>query len=170
LHASAFALHQTTGRRAKQQRRLRRARQENKQKAAQHLRAGNLSAAYECYQRAVDVTPAMAKHLVEVRGRTALHCIALHCMQPCMREPLPSAQATHRPPCAAPLQALKAAAVQFIVAPYEADAQMAYLARRGDVHAVITEDSDLLVYGCPRVRAGAAGQLRGGGGVAMPSW
>lgn len=37
------------------------------------------------------------------------------------------------------------------MAPYEADAQMAYLARRGDVHAVITEDSDLLTYGCPRV-------------------
>lgn len=27
---------------------------------------------------------------------------------------------------------------------------MAYLARRGDVHAVITEDSDLLAYACPR--------------------
>ena len=37
------------------------------------------------------------------------------------------------------------------MAPYEADAQMAYLAINGDVHAVITEDSDLLVYGCPRV-------------------
>jgi hypothetical protein len=36
------------------------------------------------------------------------------------------------------------------VAPYEADAQMAYLARNGAVHAVITEDSDLLAYGCPR--------------------
>lgn len=28
---------------------------------------------------------------------------------------------------------------------------MAYFARRGDVHAVVTEDSDLLTYGCPRV-------------------
>ncbi len=42
--------------------------------------------------------------------------------------------------------------MQFVVAPYEADAQMAYLALRGDVHAVITEDGDLLTYGCPRVR------------------
>lgn len=33
---------------------------------------------------------------------------------------------------------------------------MAYLARRGDVHAVVTEDSDLLAYACPRlVRARA---------------
>ena len=42
--------------------------------------------------------------------------------------------------------------MEYLVAPYEADAQMAYLAINGDVHAVITEDSDLLVYGCPRVR------------------
>lgn len=50
------------------------------------------------------------------------------------------------------VQALKAANVDFIVAPFEADAQMAYLAVNGLVHAVITEDSDLLPYGCPRVR------------------
>jgi exonuclease-1 len=49
-----------------------RARQENKAKAAQHLQAGNMSAAYECYQRAVDVTPAMAKHLIEVCDRAWL--------------------------------------------------------------------------------------------------
>ena len=49
------------------------------------------------------------------------------------------------------MQALKAAKVNFIVAPFEADAQMAYLAVNGLVHAVITEDSDLLPYGCPRV-------------------
>ena len=34
------------------------------------------------------------------------------------------------------LQALKAEDVEFIVAPYEADAQMAYLALNGMVHAV----------------------------------
>ena len=50
------------------------------------------------------------------------------------------------------MQALKAANVDFIVAPFEADAQMAYLAVNELVHAVITEDSDLLPYGCPRVR------------------
>ena len=49
------------------------------------------------------------------------------------------------------LQALKAASLEVIVAPYEADAQMAFLAISGAVHAVITEDSDLLTYGCPRV-------------------
>ncbi len=43
--------------------------------------------------------------------------------------------------------------IQFLVAPYEADAQLAYLARNNLVHAVISEDSDMLVYGCPRVSA-----------------
>ncbi len=42
--------------------------------------------------------------------------------------------------------------MEVIVAPYEADAQMAFLAKSRSVHAVITEDSDLLTYGCPRVR------------------
>ena len=37
------------------------------------------------------------------------------------------------------------------MAPYEADAQMAFLAINGKVDAVLTEDSDLLPYGCPRV-------------------
>ena len=41
--------------------------------------------------------------------------------------------------------------ISFIVAPYEADAQMARLSHTGAVDLVITEDSDLLVYGCPRV-------------------
>eukprot|EP00877_Chromochloris_zofingiensis_P012929 jgi/Chrzof1/7890/Cz02g40050.t1 len=90
----------------------RRSRREAREKAAVHIQSGNFSAALDCYQRAVDVTPAMAKQVIE---------------------------------------ALKERSVDFIVAPYEADAQMAYLARRGDVHAVITEDSDLLAYACPRV-------------------
>ena len=51
------------------------------------------------------------------------------------------------------IQALKVHGVRFIVAPYEADAQMAYLALSGEVYAVVTEDSDLLAYGCPRVRS-----------------
>lgn len=41
--------------------------------------------------------------------------------------------------------------VDIIVAPYEADAQLAYLAKRKIVDAVITEDSDLIPYGCDTV-------------------
>ncbi len=49
-------------------------------------------------------------------------------------------------------QALSRDGVEYIVAPYEADAQMAYMALSDDVDAVITEDSDLLAYGCPKAR------------------
>lgn len=48
-------------------------------------------------------------------------------------------------------QALKAESVSYIVAPYEADAQLAYLERIGLVSGIITEDSDLLVFGCQNV-------------------
>ncbi|GBE61530.1 XPG N-terminal domain-containing protein [Babesia ovata] len=41
--------------------------------------------------------------------------------------------------------------VRVVVAPYEADAQVAYLCRAGIAHCAISEDSDLLAYGCPRV-------------------
>ncbi|GFE54702.1 XPG N-terminal domain-containing protein [Babesia ovis] len=41
--------------------------------------------------------------------------------------------------------------VRVVVAPYEADAQVAYLCRAGIAHAALSEDSDLLAYGCPRV-------------------
>lgn len=44
----------------------------------------------------------------------------------------------------------KESGIPFLVAPYEADAQMARLAHTGIVDLVITEDSDILVYGCPR--------------------
>ena len=37
------------------------------------------------------------------------------------------------------------------MAPYEADAQMAFLAINGRVDVVLTEDSDMLPYGCPKV-------------------
>ncbi|KAF9953216.1 Rad2 nuclease [Mortierella alpina] len=49
------------------------------------------------------------------------------------------------------IQALEAAQVDYVVAPYEADAQLAYLEKKGIVDAIVTEDSDLLVFGCKRV-------------------
>ncbi|KAI0049204.1 PIN domain-like protein [Auriscalpium vulgare] len=48
-------------------------------------------------------------------------------------------------------KALRAEGVPYVVAPYEADAQLAWLERSGAVDAVVTEDSDLLVYGCRTV-------------------
>ncbi len=49
------------------------------------------------------------------------------------------------------IEVLKKKGVEYIVAPYEADAQMAYLYLNGTVSLVITEDSDLLAFGCGRV-------------------
>uniref|UniRef100_A0A023F307 Exonuclease 1 n=2 Tax=Triatoma infestans TaxID=30076 RepID=A0A023F307_TRIIF len=43
------------------------------------------------------------------------------------------------------------AGVDCIVAPYEADAQLAYFSLNGVAQLVITEDSDLLLFGCKKV-------------------
>ncbi|TGZ75811.1 hypothetical protein CRM22_000177 [Opisthorchis felineus] len=49
------------------------------------------------------------------------------------------------------LKAARNLGVDCIVAPYEADAQLAYLNRAGYADLVITEDSDLLLFGCRQV-------------------
>ncbi|KAG5129211.1 hypothetical protein JHK84_035608 [Glycine max] len=46
--------------------------------------------------------------------------------------------------------------IEFVVAPYEVDAQLAHMCQlgveNGGVVAVITQDSDLIAYGCPAIR------------------
>lgn len=49
------------------------------------------------------------------------------------------------------IQGLKAKGVRYVVAPYEADAQLAYLMKNGLADGVITEDSDCLPFGCGTV-------------------
>lgn len=46
---------------------------------------------------------------------------------------------------------LKHKKVDFIVAPYEADSQLAYMYHAGDINYILTEDSDLVAYGCFRI-------------------
>ncbi|QBM87948.1 exonuclease-1 [Metschnikowia aff. pulcherrima] len=41
--------------------------------------------------------------------------------------------------------------VAYVVAPYEADPQMVYLEKTGAVDGILSEDSDLLVFGCRRL-------------------
>ena len=86
-----------------------RRREESRKAGLELLRQGKMKQANLEFQRAVDVTPQMARHLID---------------------------------------ALIEANVQYIVAPYEADAQMYYLEKMGIVDAIISEDSDLLVFGC----------------------
>ena len=40
--------------------------------------------------------------------------------------------------------------LEVIIAPYEADAQIAHLVKSGYADFAISEDSDLIAYGCPR--------------------
>ncbi|GAB4827107.1 hypothetical protein Ancab_033994 [Ancistrocladus abbreviatus] len=89
-----------------------RARKENLARAIEHESNGNSAAAYEYYQKAVDISPAIAYELIKVLRRED---------------------------------------VDYVVAPYEADAQMTFLAVNKLVDAVITEDSDLIPFGCPRI-------------------
>ncbi|KAI0123728.1 hypothetical protein BJ170DRAFT_640184 [Xylariales sp. AK1849] len=76
------------------------------------LKAGKPSQAHKELQKAVDVTPEMARHLIEE---------------------------------------LKKLDLPYVVAPYEADAQMVYLERQGIVSGIVSEDSDLLVFGAKRL-------------------
>ncbi|CAL4973736.1 unnamed protein product [Urochloa decumbens] len=96
-----------------QERKRERSRKENLERAREHEAAGNSRAAFECYQKAVDITPRIASELIEV---------------------------------------LKKEKVDYIVAPYEADAQMTFLSVNKLVDAVITEDSDLIPFGCSRTK------------------
>ncbi|KAI4284517.1 MAG: hypothetical protein L6R38_001340 [Xanthoria sp. 2 TBL-2021] len=75
-------------------------------------RLGKISQAHLELQKAVDVTPEMARQLIEE---------------------------------------LKISGVQYVVAPYEADAQLAYLEKKGVIQGILSEDSDLLVFGVQRL-------------------
>ena len=41
--------------------------------------------------------------------------------------------------------------VDVLVAPYEADAQLAFLSRSNIAQIIVTEDSDLILFGCKRI-------------------
>ena len=49
------------------------------------------------------------------------------------------------------IEELKSNNIQYVVAPYEADAQLAYLEQKGIINGVLSEDSDLLVFGVRRL-------------------
>lgn len=83
-------------------------RRESKIKGLEFLRLGKASQAQAELQKSIDVTPEMARQLIDQ---------------------------------------LKSLNIPYIVAPYEADSQMVYLERLGLIDAIISEDSDLLVFG-----------------------
>jgi hypothetical protein len=114
------------------------------------LACGQVAQAEEYAQKSIDVTPQMAFELMEASATWG------------RRRFLPND--THMQP-----QELRALNVPFIVAPYEADAQLAFLDKCGIAAAVISEDSDLLVFGCKRV-SGCIAQLLAWGGAVVTVW
>jgi exonuclease-1 len=87
-------------------------RKESKRVGLDLLRMGRQSQAYQELQKAIDVTPTMARELIEE---------------------------------------LKRLDVPYVVAPFEADSQLAYLEQQGVISGVLSEDSDLLVFGVKRL-------------------
>ncbi|KAI0475451.1 hypothetical protein GGR56DRAFT_666449 [Xylariaceae sp. FL0804] len=87
-------------------------REEARKAGLELLKAGKPSQAHLELQKAIDVTPEMAWHLI---------------------------------------QELKKHDISYVVAPYEADAQLIYLEREGIIDGIISEDSDLLVFGAKRL-------------------
>jgi len=87
-------------------------REESKRRGLELYKAGKTSQAHQELQKAVDVTPLMARQLIEE---------------------------------------LKRMKIQYVVAPYEADAQLAYLEAKGIINGILSEDSDLLVFGAKRL-------------------
>jgi exonuclease-1 len=83
-------------------------RSESKKLGLELLKLGKTSQAHLELQKAVDVTPEMARLLIEE---------------------------------------LKYHGIQYVVAPYEADSQLVYLEKQGIIHGILSEDSDLLVFG-----------------------
>ena len=87
-------------------------REESRRKGFELYHLNKPSQAHLEFQKAVDVTPEMARELIDE---------------------------------------LKKIGVQYVVAPYEADAQLAYLERQGVIQGMLSEDSDLLVFGAKRL-------------------
>ncbi|KAK5043635.1 hypothetical protein LTR84_011349 [Exophiala bonariae] len=87
-------------------------REESKARGMELHKAGRTTQSYQEFQKAVDVTPSMARQLIDE---------------------------------------LKKLNVQYVVAPYEADAQLVYLEQKGIIDGILSEDSDLLVFGAKRL-------------------
>lgn len=91
---------------------IRRAREQNRKKAAELMRMDRGKEAQTYLRRCVDVTHEMALNLI---------------------------------------RACRSRNVDCIVAPYEADAQLAFLNMQNLADVIVTEDSDLLLFGAKRV-------------------
>jgi exonuclease-1 len=92
------------------------------------LREGKHKQADEQFYKSIDVSPSMAAKVINVRD--------IFHLENYLRDLT---------------QMLKQNRVKYLVAPYEADAQLVYLEKHGHIQAIISEDSDLLVFGAQRL-------------------
>ena len=90
----------------------RKRREESKALGLELYKSGKMAQAHQELQKAAEVTPLMARELIEE---------------------------------------LKKFNVQYIVAPFEADAQLVYLEEKGIINGILSEDSDMLVFGAERL-------------------
>jgi len=84
-------------------------RKECRAKGLELLKLRKMKEAQEQLQKSIDVTPLMARHLIDECKQIGVECM---------------------------------------VAPYEADAQLYYLEKTGRIQGIVSEDSDLLAFGC----------------------
>ncbi|KAK5963664.1 Rad2 family nuclease EXO1 PWA37_003989 [Arxiozyma heterogenica] len=87
----------------------RKKREENRVIAEKLWNSGDKARAMEYFQKCVDITPEMAKCIID-------YCKTNH--------------------------------IKYVVAPFEADSQLVYLEKNGIIDGILSEDSDLLVFGC----------------------
>ncbi len=118
-------------------------RRENRAKyrkmAKDYLAAGQYKEARECFQRCIDITPQMARDVIEAcRERNIGNfCTSFKAVDHIII-----------------LTFLNNGWILFsdcIIAPYEADAQLAFLRKSNIVDMVISEDSDLTLFGCDKI-------------------
>jgi exonuclease-1 len=60
------------------------------------------------------------------------------------------------------IRILKKTSIAFMVAPYEADSQLAYLSINGYIDLIVTEDSDLVAHGAKAILYKSIGEIGGG--------
>ncbi|ORX70255.1 PIN domain-like protein [Linderina pennispora] len=87
-------------------------RKERREKGMKLWGQSKKKAAFDLFQRSLEVTPQMVRCVVDE---------------------------------------LKKHGFKYVVAPYEADAQLAYLESQGVISAAVSEDSDLIVFGCQKI-------------------
>ncbi|KKA28982.1 hypothetical protein TD95_000900 [Thielaviopsis punctulata] len=87
-------------------------REASKKRGLEFLKAGKTKQADEEFQKCIDVTPEMARNVIDE---------------------------------------IKKLGIAYVVAPYEADSQLVYLEKKGIIHGILSEDSDLLVFGAKRL-------------------